>query len=140
MDRAERRFRTERVIARRVRRRKEVSHRLYLDRPPEPWRSAHILEVEVGHEKRWTFCEWVAKPGVLRKHNGAHGSCFGERDENLTKDQPSLEWELENLALARIPPEAESRAPAMQRSRRKNTKRAKSISSFDSRGINSDQR
>jgi hypothetical protein len=124
MDRGERRFRTEKIIARRVRRRREVFHRLYLDHPPEPWRSAHVFEVSVGPERRWTFHEWIAKPGVLRKHNGAHGACrICGCDESPKKNLPSLAWELENLALAELSQDAEPFGPTRKRRRHKDTRR-----------------
>ncbi len=124
MDRAERRSRTQKIIARRARSRRAVSGRLYFDRVPEPWRMAYVYEVRVGHERRWTFNEWLVKPGVLRKHNGAHGSCcVCERDENVKRDQPSLAWELENLTLSDVSPDTEPSSPAGRRKRRKDTKR-----------------
>jgi hypothetical protein len=124
MDRAERRARTQSVIARRVRSRKAVCRRLYLDRPPEPWRAAHLYEVVVGFETRWTFYRWIVKPGALRKHNGAHGRCgVCDHEESPAHDQPSLAWEVQNLLLAEIPPEPESGRLAERRRRRKDRKR-----------------
>jgi hypothetical protein len=104
VNRANRRFRTEKIIARRFRRRKETAHHLYLNRPSEPSRSPYIFEVKVGHESRSTFHEWIAKPGILRKNNGAHGRCsLCDCERNPKRQGISLEQELELLdSLSRI--------------------------------------
>ena len=123
MDRAERRARTQKVIARRIRSRKAALGRLYLDGSPEPWRTRYLYEAVVGFERRWTFYEWLVKPGVLRKKNGAHGSCWTcEREVNARRDQPSLAWELENITVTEALTDMEP-VPMARRKRRKNTKR-----------------
>ncbi len=99
MDRGERRHRTERIIDRRVRTRVfEAGGRLYTAAPMETWRKRFLYRVTVGGRKYWTFHEWLAKPGIFRKDNGAHGCCgVCEQEENLKKGEPTLAWELEQL-------------------------------------------
>jgi hypothetical protein len=100
MDRGERRHRTERIIDRRVRIRVfEARGHLYTSPPPEPWRTRFRYRITVGSRKYWTFHEWLAKPGILRKVNGAHGSCgVCEQEENPKREEPTLAWEIEQIS------------------------------------------
>ena len=98
MDRGERRIRTERTIRHRVRTRVAESQRLYADEPTEDWRAPHLHRVRVGWETRWTFYEWLTKPGTLRKHSGSHGSCRICEYRNPKREEPSLEWEMAQIS------------------------------------------
>jgi hypothetical protein len=108
MDRGERRRRTERIIDRRVRSRVfEAGGRLYTAPPNEPWRRRFLYQVTVGSRKYWTFHEWLAKPGIFRKDNGAHGCCgVCEHDENLKRGEPTLAWELEQFDEQEVNPDS----------------------------------
>jgi hypothetical protein len=114
MDRGERRHRTKRIIDRRIRSRVfETGGPLYASPPIEPWRRRFLYRVTVGSRKYWTFHEWLAKPGILRKVNGAHGCCgVCEQEENPKRGEPTLAWELEQLCEEELKP-----APSLDRLR-----------------------
>jgi hypothetical protein len=123
MDRAERRRRTQTIIERRVRLRGKTSFRLFVEPPVELWRTAYLYKVRVGNQARWTYHGWLSKPGILRKHNGAHGRCATcDHDENPRRDQPTLAFELESLESA-SQPETDSFRQSDRRKHRKDTKR-----------------
>ena len=82
------------------------------------------FEVNVGYDRFWTYHEWAAKPGILRKHNGAHGACgICEDDENPKRDLPNLAWELENLARSDNRGDTDGGDRSARQRRRKDTRR-----------------
>jgi hypothetical protein len=99
VDRGERRHRTERIIDRRIRSRvSEAGRPLFIPPPVETWRRRFLYRVTVGSRRYWTFHEWLAKAGILRKVNGAHGCCgVCEQEDNPKRGEPTLAWELEQL-------------------------------------------
>jgi hypothetical protein len=115
MERGERRRRTEVIVARRIRAWMATAHPLWTkrsDRNPK----ARVFRVRVGNLTRWTYHEWLAKPGIARKNNGAHGRCCLCDDEPNAKRQGlTLDQELDLLDQI-----SRSRAKAH---RRKDTKR-----------------
>jgi hypothetical protein len=106
MDRGERRHRTERIIDRRVRSRVlEAGGPPYAPLPQEEWRRRFLYRVTVGGRRYWTFHEWLAKPGILRKVNGAHGCCgVCDHEENPKREEPTLAWELDQLREEEVNP------------------------------------
>jgi hypothetical protein len=120
MDRGERRRRTEKIIARRIRTRTAMTGRLYVA-PPEDWIArVRLYNVRIGDRERWTFHGWLAMPGKLRKFNQAHGRCrVCDREPNPRADQPSLSWDLAGIG----DPESSEARDRRGRRRRKDTKR-----------------
>ena len=125
MDRGERRHRTERIIDRRVRSRVlETGGPLYAPWPIEPWRRRFLYRVSLGGRRYWTFHEWLAKPGILRKVNGAHGCCgVCDQEENPKRGEPTLEWELEQLCEEEANPVPSLERPRSQRPFRQRSKK-----------------
>lgn len=115
MDRGERRHRTERIIARRIRTWTATAHSLWT-KPRDDGSKVRVYRVRVGAETRWTFYEWLAKPGIARKYNGAHGRCsLSDCEPNPKRHGMSLDQEVDLLNQI-------SRTGAKPR-RRKDTKR-----------------
>jgi hypothetical protein len=120
MDRGERRRRTERIIARRIRARTATTGRLFAAPPADRVVRLRLYNLRVGDRERWTFHAWLAMPGKLRKFNQAHGHCsLCDCEPNPRADQPTLSSELAELADFESP---EDRVRHRRR-RRKDTKR-----------------